>query len=173
MKCVAKFEKVSKEQYKKDWGASANQIKNDNPDLALNWCYDSLQLPVRKTKGSAGYDFITPCDLVLRPRSDTLIITGIKCKIDDGYVLKLYPRSSLGFKFRMSLDNTVGIIDSDYYNNQKNEGHILIKVHNPSNRIIEIKAGEAYAQGIFSEFFTAEEAEVTTERVGGIGSTNK
>ena len=173
MKCVAKFEKVTKEQYKKDFEVTPYMLHSNDPALALNHCYDNLSLPVRKTKGSAGYDFITPCDLVILPHSEALIKTGIKCKIDEGYVLKLYPRSSLGFKFRMSLDNTVGIIDSDYYNNVKNEGHIMLKVFNPSDKTIEIKAGESYAQGIFSEFFTAEEDEVTAERVGGIGSTNK
>lgn len=173
MKCVARFEKVSKEQYKKDFEVSPHMVHSDNPDLALNWCYEHLSLPVRKTKGSAGYDFTIPCDLVILPHSEAFIKTGIKCYIEEGYVLELYPRSSLGFKYRMSLDNTVGIIDSDYFNNKKNEGHIMLKVYNPSDKIIEIRAGEAYAQGIFKEFFTAEEDEVTAERVGGIGSTNK
>ena len=173
MKCVARFEKVSKEQYKKDFGVTPHMVHNENPDLALNWCYDHLKLPVRKTKGSAGYDFTTPCDLVILPHSESMIKTGIKCYLEDGYVLKIYPRSSLGFKFRMSLDNTVGIVDSDYYNNIKNEGHILVKVFNPSDKVIEIKADEAFAQGIIEQFFVAEEEEVTAERVGGIGSTNK
>ena len=172
MKTVARFEKVSKEQYKKDFDVSAWCIQNNDPALALNWCYDNIQLPRRATKGSAGYDFFTPCDLVLMPKSEALIKTGIKCQVEDGYVLELYPRSSLGFKHRISLCNTVGIVDSDYYNNEKNEGHIMIKLYNPSDKPITIKRGEAFAQGIFKEFFLADEEEVTTERTGGIGSTN-
>lgn len=173
MKTVAKFEKVSREQYFKDYEVSAHRLMSDNKDDAMVRAYDELELPVRKTKGSAGYDFTTPFEIALRPHSDAVLKTGIKCQIEEGYVLKLYPRSSLGFKYRMSLDNTVGIIDSDYYNNPKNEGHILIKVHNPSDQTIIIHKGEAYAQGIIEQFFLAEEAEVTTERTGGIGSTNK
>lgn len=170
---VARFEKVSKEQYMKDFDVSAHRRMSDNRDDAVVRSYNDLELPARKTKGSAGYDFTTPCDLVIMPHSEATIKTGIKCQIGEGFVLKIYPRSSLGFKFRMSLDNTVGIIDSDYYNNPKNEGHILIKVYNPSDQTIYINKGEAYAQGIFEQFFLAEEAEVTAERVGGIGSTNK
>ena len=170
---VAKFEKISKEQFKKDSGASPREMKDENPNLAVNRTYDNVKLPVRKTKGSAGYDFSVPCTYVIQPRGYATIRTGIKCKLEDGFVLKLYPRSSLGFKFGVHLCNTVGIIDSDYYNNPKNEGHILIKIHNPSNKTIELKTGEAFAQGIIERFYLAEENEVTTERTGGIGSTNK
>lgn len=173
MKTVARFEKVSKEQYKKDYDASAWAIHNEDPALALNFCYDNTQLPRRATKGSAGYDFFAPCDIVITPHSTAFIRTGIKCQIEDGYVLELYPRSGLGFKYRVALNNTVGIIDSDYYNNDKNEGHIMCKLYNPSGETILIKKGEAYMQGIFKEFFLADEEEVTAERVGGIGSTTK
>ena len=172
MKRVARFEKVSKEQYKKDFEVSPNMEHSNDPNLALNWCYDNLQLPVRKTKGSAGYDFITSCDLVIMPHSEALIKTGIKCQIEEGYVLELYPRSSLGFKYRLHLNNTVGIIDSDYYNNVNNEGHIMCKMFNPTDKVITIKKGEAYAQGIFKEFFITEDDNATAKRVGGIGSTN-
>lgn len=173
MQKVARFEKVSKEQYKKDFDVNAWAIQSDDPILALNWCYDNIQLPRRATKGSAGHDFFTPCDLVITPHSTAFIKTGIKCQIDEGFVLEVYPRSSLGFKYRVSLSNTVGIIDSDYYNNEKNEGHIMIKLYNPNSNPITIKRGEAFAQGIFKQFFVADEEEITTERVGGMGSTNK
>lgn len=172
MRTVARFEKVSKEQFKKDFDVSTWQIYNKDPNLALNWCYDNIKLPRRATKGSAGYDFFAHCDTVVMPCSDALIRTGIKCEIKEGYVLEVYPRSSLGFKHRISLCNTVGIIDSDYYNNEKNEGHIMIKLYNPTSETITIHKGEAFAQGIFKEFFLAEEEEVTAERNGGIGSTN-
>lgn len=170
---VAKFEKISKEQYKKDYDASAWAVNNDDPDLALNWCYENTQIPRRATKGSAGYDFRVPCDTIIKPNSEALIRTGIKCQIEEGHVLKIYPRSSLGFKYRLHLCNTVGIIDSDYYNNPKNEGHIMIKLFNPTDSAIVLHKGEAFAQGIIEQFFLAEEEEITVERVGGIGSTNK
>ena len=129
-------------------------------------------LPQRKTKGSAGYDFFAREPFVIPAKETVKIATGIKCFIKDGFVLKIYPRSSLGFKYRLSLCNTTGVIDSDYYNNPENDGHIYIKLYNPTCNDIHIKSGEAYAQGIFERFYLAEEDEVTAERVGGIGSTN-
>ena len=91
-----------------------------------------------------------------------------------GYVLSLYPRSGLGFKYRLQLNNTVGIIDSDYYYSD-NEGHIFAKITNDTNedKIVIIKEGEAFMQGIFTEYFLAEESEVIKERNGGFGSTSK
>jgi dUTP pyrophosphatase len=171
MKVVAKFEKVSREEYQKNFEVRPSERMN--PEASVNQMYDHLVLPKRATKGSAGYDFFLPYSLSIRPHSEVKIPTGYKCKIEEGYVLQIYPRSSLGFKYRLHLDNTVGIIDSDYYNNEKNEGHIIIKLYNPSNKTVEIHAGEAYAQGIFGEFYLAEEEEVTAERKGGMGSTNK
>ena len=165
MKRIARFEIISYKQWEKD----LEGMLQSNHSAVY---YGDLQIPVRKTKGSAGYDFIAPFDLIIQPHSDILIKTGIKCQIEEGYVLELYPRSSLGFKHRLALNNTVGIIDSDYYNNVNNEGHIMCKMYNPTNNIITIHKGEAFAQGIFKQFFLADEEEVTTERVGGIGSTN-
>lgn len=165
MRTVAKFEKVSKEQYLKDSGYDSGKW--------IDTMYNNLHLPVRKTKGSAGYDFPLPYDVVIAPHETVKIPTGFKCQIEEGYVLELYPRSSLGFKYRLQLDNTVGIIDADYYNNPNNEGHIQCKMTNHSDQTIMLKAGDCYMQGIFKEFFLAEEEEVTTERVGGIGSTSK
>ena len=161
MKTVAKFEKVSREQWEKD-----------NKNVALFDVYDDIKLPKRATKGSAGYDFFSPITFELQPHSEILFKTGIRCRIDNGYVLKIYPRSGLGFKYGLRLANTVGIIDSDYYN-AKNEGHIACKLYNPSDKPILIEAGDAFAQGVFVEYFLAEEDEVTTERVGGFGSTTK
>ena len=168
MKRVAKFEKVSVEQYCRDhMGYEYDETCTDTKKE-----YDNIQLPLRKTKGSAGYDFIAPFDIIIPPHSTLKFVTGVKCQIEDGYLLELYPRSNLGFKHRLSLNNTVGIIDSDYYNNKDNEGHIQCKFYNPNDYEVVIKEGEAYMQGIFKEFFLADEEEVTTERTGGIGSTN-
>lgn len=166
IKAVAKFEKVSLEQWCKD---------NESTLLPKEYFeeqHKDLKCPIRKTKGSAGYDFLAPYDITINPHETVLIKTGIKCQIDEGYVLELYPRSSLGFKYNLTLDNTVGIIDSDYYNNPKNEGHIMCKMTNHSDDYITIKAGDGYMQGLFKEFFITKDDVATAERVGGIGSTN-
>lgn len=161
MKAVAKFEVVSLGQWCRD---------NDSPTNVTE--HDDLMLPIRKTAGSAGYDFHAPFDVTINPHETVLIPTGIKCQIDEGYVLELYPRSSLGFNYKLTLDNTVGIIDSDYYNNEKNEGHIHCKMTNNSDKTLHIKQGEGYMQGIFKEFFITKDDNATAKRVGGIGSTN-
>lgn len=162
MKAVAQFYRVSLSQWLKDCTApSANER------------YANVALPVRKTVGSAGYDFLAPCDIIIQPHDTILIQTGIKCQIDEGYVLELYPRSSLGYKYRLTLDNTVGIIDSDYYNNESNEGHISCKMTNNSDKVLYIKKGEGYMQGLFKQFFITKDDNASAVRVGGIGSTNK
>ena len=100
--------------------------------------------------------------------------TGIRVKIDDGWVLQCYPRSGLGFKYRMQLDNTVGIIDSDYYNSD-NEGHIMAKLTNDGNegKTIDIEEGKGYMQGIFVQYGITEDDDTTVIRNGGFGSTTK
>lgn len=162
---TARFEKVSYEQFLKDTGYyNGKYVKK---------CYEDFPLPVRKTKGSAGYDFALPFDLTIKAGQTVKFATGVKCYISEGYVLELYPRSSLGFKYQLQLDNTVGIIDSDYYGNPDNEGHIQCKMTNHSDKDVELKAGDTFMQGIFKRYYTAEESVVTSERVGGIGSTSK
>ncbi len=165
MKKIAKFEIVSKEQFSEAWLDTFNTSEN---------VYDELKLPKRATTGSAGYDFYSPLDFTLNPGETIKIPTGIRVKIDEGWVLKVYPRSSLGFKFRLQLNNTVGIIDSDYYYSD-NEGHIFIKITNDSkeNKITQIKKGEAFAQGIFIEYGITVDDDTTDTRNGGFGSTNK
>ena len=157
MKKVAKFEKVSLEEYLK---------ANDSIDT-----YNNIKLPKRATVGSAGYDFYTPIDFTLKPGETIKVPTGIRCKMIDSYVLMIFPRSSLGFKYRLQLDNTVGIIDADYYN-ALNEGHIFIKMTNNSEKTLEVKEGEAFAQGIFLEYGITYDDEVSESRKGGFGSTN-
>ena len=170
-KRVAKFEKVSFDEYKKAF---------DDMDLEeIKGIYDSIKLPKRATKGSAGYDFYSPIDITLKPGETVKIPTGIRCKMEDNYVLKLYPRSGLGFKYRLQLNNTVGIIDSDYYNSD-NEGHIMIKLvyegfKNSKQDSIVIKSGTAFVQGILHEVFGALNDSDTefAKRNGGLGSTTK
>lgn len=163
MKQVAQFYKVSKEQFLADFeGQNAAEV------------YESIQLPKRATTGSAGYDFFSPIDFTLAPGETIKLATGIRVKIDEGWVLKLYPRSGLGFKFRLQMNNTVGIIDSDYYHSD-NEGHIFAKITNDSNegKTLSIKQGEGFIQGIFVEYGVTYDDEVTAIRNGGFGSTTK
>lgn len=162
MKAVAMFEKVSAAQFIKDWdlGGNAEEI------------YNNIKLPARATIGSAGYDFFAPCDITLNPGETIKIPTGIRAKIDDGYVLQLYPRSGLGFKFRLQMNNTVGIIDSDYYGSN-NEGHIFCKITNDTNenKTLHIKSGEGFCQGIFCQYFLTYDDNSNSIRNGGMGST--
>ncbi len=170
MKRIAKFEKVSYEQFEKDWcGTMGFTDKNDVKKI-----YDSIKLPQRATKGSAGYDFYSPVDITLEPDKTICIPTGIRVYISEDWVLKCYPRSGLGFKFRLQLNNTVGIIDSDYYNSD-NEGHIFAKITNCTNenKIVSIKAGTGFMQGIFTEYGITIDDDADGERNGGFGSTTK
>ena len=165
-KRVARFEIVSFEQFKSSF---------DNLDeKEIKKIYDSLKLPKRATKGSAGYDFFAPFKIVLKPGETVKVPTGIRSYMEPNYVLKLYPRSGLGFKYRLQLNNTVGIIDSDYYYSD-NEGHIFAKITNDSNenRTLEIKQGTGFMQGIFVEYGITIDDDATETRNGGFGSTTK
>ncbi len=164
MKIAAKFEFVSKEQYLKD-----SEFKEDACEV-----YSKLKKPHRATAMSAGYDFYSPFDFHLEPGMTIKIPTGIRAKMPEDYVLMIYPRSGLGFKYRLQLNNTVGVIDSDYYN-ALNEGHIMIKITNDSNegKALDIKAGEGFAQGIFMQYGIVEDDDAKDIRVGGFGSTTK
>ena len=128
----------------------------------------------RATSGSAGYDFCTPVGFSLAPGETIKIPTGIRVKIEEGWMLGLYPRSGLGFKYRMQLNNTVGIIDSDYYYSD-NEGHIMVKFTNASNTglTINLNAGDAFSQGIFTEYGITFDDDATGVRNGGFGSTGR
>ena len=159
---ITEFFKVSESQYNKDLKDLLN-IEDDS--------YKDIKMPLRATKGSAGYDFYSPIAISLKPGQSAKIPTGIRCKIDDGYVLQIYPRSSLGFKYQMCLLNTVGIIDSDYYN-ADNEGHIIVGVVNRGDKDLTINKGDRFVQGIFYKYYLAKEEENNNERHGGFGSTN-
>lgn len=163
MQRIAKFEKVSFEQFKQGYsGENAEAI------------YEAIKLPKRATAGSAGYDFFAPFDIELKAGETVKVPTGIRVKIEEGWLLSLYPRSGLGFKFRLQLDNTVGIIDSDYYFSD-NEGHIFAKITNDSKegKTVTIAAGTGFMQGIFTEYGITEDDEADGVRNGGFGSTTK
>lgn len=164
-----KFEKVSYEQFKEDLKEHYNNCNEDE----IKCIYDNIQLPQRATKGSAGYDFKAPYNILLEKNQEYIIPTGIRVKMPNDIVLKIYPRSGLGFKFRLQLNNTVGIIDSDYYYSD-NEGHILIKISYTSGEYhLPIKQGQGIAQGVFGEYITTEDDVAEGIRNGGFGSTTK
>ena len=153
------FEKISFEQFKKD-------IKEDK---AL---YNGYELPIRKTVSSAGYDFIAINDIILEPNKTVKIPTGYKAKFMSDEVLLIIIRSSLGFKYNIRMMNQVGVIESDYYNNIDNEGHMWVALKNEGDKTLIIKKGESYVQGIFMKFLTCGDLP-SQVRIGGIGSTNK
>ena len=168
MKRIAKFHKVSFEQFREGFADYSTDLE------LVRKIYDNIKLPKRATKGSAGYDFFAPVGIVLAPGETMKIPTGIRCEMDYDWVLKLYPRSGLGFKFRLQLNNTVGIIDADYFNSD-NEGHIFVKITNDSNenKTVEIQAGAGFIQGIFLEYGITVDDEATEIRNGGFGSTTQ
>lgn len=171
MNRIAKFHKVSWEQFLKDYIDTFGEIDEERI-LEVQEIYDGITLPKRATKGSAGYDFITPVPIKLTPNTSMKIPTGIKCSMNEGWVLNIYPRSGLGFKYRVQLDNTVGIIDEDYFYSN-NEGHIFIKITNDTNefKTVEVEAGKGFAQGIFLQYGITIDDDADGIRDGGFGST--
>lgn len=183
---IAKFEKVSYEQFKKDFEkacckefCSTDKIN----DEYIKNLYDNIKLPKRATTGSAGYDFYLPTEKLVLDSfnepdhclygSSVLIPTGIRVKITEGWFLGIFPRSGLGFKYRFQLDNTVAIIDSDYYNSS-NEGHIMIKITlDKDNRQLTLSQGDAFVQGILLPYGITVDDETDGVRDGGFGSTSR
>ena len=167
-KRIAQFHKVSFKQFKHDWIDTFGPVEESE----IQDIYESVRLPGRATSGSAGYDFFAPVNIVLHPGKTVKIPTGVRVEMQENWVLKCYPRSGLGFKYRLQLNNTVGIIDSDYFYSD-NEGHIFSKITNDTNedKVIEIEAGTGFMQGIFVEYGITMDDEVETVRNGGFGST--
>ena len=169
-KRIAIFDKVSFEQFKEGLG----DCFGDCYDEKAREVYENLKLPARATGGSAGYDFFAPVDLTLAPWETVKIPTGVRVRMDSEWLLSCYPRSGLGFKYRLQLDNTVGIIDSDYYYSD-NEGHIFAKLTNDTKegKTVRIEAGSGFMQGIFLEYGITLDDDATEIRNGGFGSTTK
>lgn len=168
MQRIAKFHKVSKEQFEKDWiDTFGEEARGQAGEV-----YEKISLPRRATVGSAGYDFFMPLTVQLSPGQTVKIPTGIRVEMEPNWVLKCYPRSGLGFKYRLQLNNTVGIIDSDYFFSD-NEGHIFSKVTNDTNegKSVTLNEGEGFMQGIFLEYGITVDDEVDAIRNGGFGST--
>ncbi len=162
MQKIAKFEKVSYKQFKEDWQNCYPEYQGNDTDIKD--IYDQIHLPKRATTGSAGCDFFSPSNLTIYPN-------GVQIISDNPF--QIYPRSSLGFKYGIHLANTVGIIDSDYYNSD-NEGHIFVKLINDSSirDAIKIEAGQAFCQGIFTSYGVTYDDNADRQRNGGFGSTD-
>lgn len=162
MQRIAQFMKVSRARFEADW-----PFEGPCP-------YDALILPRRGTRGSAGYDFFSPIGFTLAPGESITIPTGVRARIDPGWVLTLYPRSGQGFKYRLQLYNTVGVIDADYFE-AANEGHIQIKLINANRegKTLRVEAGAAFAQGVFLPFGITVDDGANAARTGGFGSTDR
>ena len=157
MRKLAKFEKVSFATF------SENGTKET---------YENIKLPKRATAKSAGYDFFAPTALTLLPGETVTVATGIRALMPASWCLMIFPRSGLGFKYKLRLNNTVGIIDADY-SDSDNEGHIFIRMTNESDKPLVIAQGSAFAQGIFVQYLLTEDDDTTETRNGGMGSTDK
>ena len=136
-----------------------------------------INLPVRKTKFSAGYDVEAAEDTIIpsfkRGNKPTLIKTGIKAYMADDEVLILANRSSNPGKKGLILANSIGVIDKDYYGNPDNDGHIMFAFYNIKDEDIERKKGDCIGQAIFQKYLIADDDSAEGERIGGFGSTNK
>ena len=130
-----------------------------------------VTLPTRKTIGSAGYDFRCPYSYTLNAGETVVFKTGVKACMNRNEVLYIYIRSSLGIKHKLALTNGTGIIDSDYYNNPDNEGHIMIAVYNTTDSAFTVNKGDRIAQGIFAKYYKADNDSADGTRTGGVGST--
>lgn len=175
MNKVAKFEKVSYEQFKKDYIKTFYKNNDNIDDKYIRFIYDNIKLPQRATSGSAGYDIYSPISFNILPGENFVFPTGIKVNMEEGWVLTIHVRSSIGFKYGASLSNTTGIIDKDYYNNENNEGHIFVKLSNSDEsfkKTMTIFSSDAVCQGILVPFGITVDDEVNNIRTGGIGSTN-
>ena len=135
--------------------------------------YEYVNLPQRKTKQSAGYDIESAVNVVINPGETKLIPTGIKVYMDENEWLGIYIRSSLAIKYGLILENSVAVIDSDYYNNPDNEGHIMLPIRNVSGMPYTVKKGDRIAQGIFHRYYKVDNDSADGDRTGGIGSTGK
>ena len=171
MKRIAKFHKVSIEQFREGW---KDTFGEKNTEKEIQSLYEEIHLPKRATSGSAGYDFYAPDTFVIGPGETIKIPTGVRVEMEEDWVLKCYPRSGLGFKYRLQLNNTVGIIDSDYFYSD-NEGHIFAKLTNDTKegKTVDIPKGTGFMQGIFVEYGITVDDDAVGKRNGGFGSTTR
>ena len=152
-------------------------MKNRGFQIVKGWEDKNINLPIRKTKCAAGYDFEAAEDTLIpsfkKGNNPTLIATGIKAYMQDDEVLYLYNRSSNPKKKGLLLANSVGVIDKDYYENPDNDGHIMFAFYNIKDEDIVIKKGEAIGQGVFMKYLLTDDDKALGKRIGGFGSTDK
>lgn len=197
---LALFEKVSVKQFIEDFrklGVGTEELTDDQ----IKSIYKGIKLPTRASSGSAGYDFYLPLGISIAQGCSVVIPTGIRCKMSDKLCLNIIPKSGLGFKYRVMIGNTIGLIDSDYYDSD-NEGHIMVKIVNdgysPSHRtihyekfsdyeltvvkenvkptakdkvVLKLEQGNKFCQGVFLPYFITIQDNVRDTRNGGFGST--
>ena len=132
---------------------------------------DNIKLPTRATSGSNAYDFYSPTSLIIIHGEMVVVWTDIKVKLDEGKVLLLFPRSSIGIKKHIMLANTTGVIDSDYYSNENNDGNIGLALYNYGKDNAIIEKGERVMQGLITSSYLCDNDNVTIKRKGGIGSS--
>ena len=146
-------------------------------EIAKGFEDKSINLPIRKTKFSAGYDIEAAEDCIIpsfkRGQKPTLVKTGLKAYMPDDEMLLLYNRSSNPGKKGLILANSVGVVDKDYYGNQDNDGHIMFAFYNIKDEDVEIKKGDAIGQAIFQKYFVTDNDKTDGIREGGFGSTSK
>ena len=146
-------------------------------EIAKGFEDKKINLPIRKTKYSAGYDVEVAEDTVIpsfkKGMAPTLIKTGIKAYMQDDEMLVLYNRSSNPKKKGLILANSVGIIDKDYYGNEDNDGHIMFAFYNIKEEDVTIKKGECIGQAIFQKYLLTDDDNAEGIREGGFGSTSK
>jgi dUTP pyrophosphatase len=169
MNRIRDFEKVSKEQFIQDCRECGEEFYNVAEDA-----YEIVTKPRRATRRSSGYDFVSPFSFMLEPNENIKFPLGIKVYMLEDEELLIFPRSSVGFKFRIKIDNTIGKIDSDFYNNPTNEGDIHISLTNTGSKYWTVKAGDKICQGSFYKYLITDTDNPEKEdRVGGIGSTDE
>ena len=132
-----------------------------------------VRKPTRGSIHSAGYDFYAYDDYTIEPKQSVLIRTGVKAYMPPDEYLDLRVRSSLGIKRQLMLATGASVIDADYYNNEENEGEIMVVLYNYGDETQTIAAGERIVQGIFTKYFLIDNDDTTDQRTGGTGSTNK
>jgi len=146
-------------------------------EIAKGFENAGINLPIRKTKYSAGYDIEAAEDIIIpafkRDQKPTLVKTGLKAYMEGDEMLLLYNRSSNPGKKGLILANSVGVIDKDYYGNPDNDGHIMFAFYNMSDKDTEIKKGDCIGQAIFQKFFITDDDKSEGKRLGGFGSTDK
>ncbi len=154
--------------------AAAMKDGFDMEDEIIRDLYDGIELPTRATSGAAGYDFKSPMGFVLSPGKTIKVPTGVREKINSGWWLAALPRSGMGFKYRIQLDNTVAVVDEDYYGSS-NEGHIFIKITNDTkeNKTLCVSAGDGFVQAIFIPYGITYDDNAQAIRDGGMGSTGR